>query len=103
MTKILIVCSGGMSSAIVVKAIEKEAAKENMEVEVKAIGTGAYEEELNNGWDIVLVAPQVRHRYSGFEAVANDKNVPITLITPQGYSPMGGAKLMKQIKETLNK
>ncbi|MTI71237.1 MAG: PTS sugar transporter subunit IIB [Firmicutes bacterium] len=101
MKKILIVCSGGMSSAIVVKALEKEAAKENMEVKVKAVGTGQYEDELRNGWDLVLVAPQVRHRMQVFETTAKELNVPITLISPQGYSPMGGAKLMKQVKEML--
>lgn len=101
MTKILLVCSGGMSSAIVVKAIEREATEEGMEVEVKAVGTGQYDEEARNGWDIVLVAPQVRHRLAIFQEVAKELNIPIELISPQGYSPLGGKQLMKQIKSML--
>lgn len=101
MKKILLVCSGGMSSAIVVKAIEKEAAKEGMEVRVKAVGTGEYVEEVKNGWNIVLVAPQVRHRFPVFEETAKELNIPIELISPRGYSPMGGPILMKQIKNML--
>jgi len=101
MTKILLVCSGGMSSTIVLKAIEKEASKEGMKVEVKAVGTGEYGEEVKNGWNIVLVAPQVRHRLPVFAEIANELNIPIEVISPQGYSPLGGKKLIEQIKSML--
>ena len=61
--KVLFVCSGGMSSAIVVNALKKEAEKKGMNMEVHAIGTSEVEEEVKNGWDVVMVAPQVRHRF----------------------------------------
>lgn len=101
MKKILLVCSGGMSSAIVVKSIEKEAEKAGMKLEVKAIGTGQYEDEVRGGWDVVLVAPQVRHRMPVFEATAKELGIPIEVISPQGYSPMGGPKVLAQIKKML--
>ncbi len=34
-----------------------------MNMEVHAIGTNEVEEEVKNGWDVVMVAPQVRHRF----------------------------------------
>lgn len=102
MLKVLLVCSGGMSSAIVVKSIEKEAEKQGMPMNVKAVGTGEFEDELKGGgWNIALVAPQVRHRYAGFEAVAKEANIPIALISPQGYGPLGGPKVIEQIKEMI--
>lgn len=52
-----------MSSAIVVNALKKEAEKKGMNMEVHAIGTSEVEEEVKNGWDVVMVAPQVRHRF----------------------------------------
>ena len=39
-----------------------------MNMEVHAIGTSEVEEEVKNGWDVVMVAPQVRHR---FDSVKN--------------------------------
>lgn len=39
-----------------------------MNMEVYAIGTNEVEEEVKNGWDVVMVAPQVRHR---FDSVKN--------------------------------
>ena len=41
-----------------------------MNMEVHAIGTNEVEEEVKNGWDVVMVAPQVRHR---FDSVKNSQ------------------------------
>ncbi|TWH45774.1 PTS sugar transporter subunit IIB [Sporomusa sp. KB1] len=99
--KLLLVCSGGMSSSIVVKAIEKEAAKTGQVVTVKSVGSGEFGEELKNGWDIALVAPQVRHRAAFFQEAAAEYNVPVAIIPPQGYNPMGGAIILAEVKKIL--
>ncbi|MDF2521026.1 MAG: phosphotransferase system, lactose/cellobiose-specific subunit [Clostridia bacterium] len=99
--KVLLVCSGGMSSAIVVKAIENEAKKTGVDILVKAIGTGQYEDEVREGWDAVLVAPQVRHRLDTFKKTAEELGIPIAVITPQGYSPMGGSRVIDEIKKLI--
>ncbi|MBP2652073.1 MAG: phosphotransferase system lactose/cellobiose-specific subunit [Firmicutes bacterium] len=99
--KVLLVCSGGMSSAIVVKAIEKEAAREGLNIEVKAVGTGELEEELKNGWELVLAAPQVRHRMDEFCKKAEPYSIPVAVIPPQGYTPFGGAIMLTEIKKII--
>lgn len=99
--KVLLVCSGGMSSSIVVKTIENEAKKVGMDIQVKAIGTGQYEDEVREGWDLVLVAPQVRHRLETFRKTAEELGIPISVISPQGYSPMGGPKVIEEIKKLI--
>lgn len=43
--KVLFVCSGGMSSAIVVSALKKEAEKKGMNMEVHAIGTSEWKKK----------------------------------------------------------
>jgi len=97
--KVLMVCSGGMSSAIVVKAIKQEADKKGFPLEIKAVGTGEFEEELKAGYDLAIVAPQVKHRMSVFEAAAKSVNVPVELIVPMGYTPIGAPKVLEQIKK----
>lgn len=97
--KVLMVCSGGMSSSIVVDAIKKEALKENFEIEMKAVGTSDFYDELKNGgYDLALVAPQVRHRLDTFKEQADEFNVPVEVIIPMGYTPLGGKKVLAQIK-----
>ena len=85
--KVLFVCSLGMSSAVAIKALEKEAVSKGIEIEVKAVSTQQFEDEIKGGYDIAMVAPQIR--------------VPCVMIAPQGYSPLGGPKLLKQIQELL--
>lgn len=53
--KVLFVCSGGMSSSIVVKALKTEAQKHGTDMEVLAIGTNEVAEEIQKGWDVVMV------------------------------------------------
>lgn len=99
--KVLFVCSAGMSSTIAVNALKKEAEKNGMELDVLAVGTQEFENEVSNGYDIAMVAPQIRHRYDTLSAIAEELNIPCVLIKPQAYSPLGGAQLFNQLKETL--
>lgn len=99
--KVLFVCSQGMSSAIAVNALKKEAEQKGIEMEVSAVSTQEFETEVANGWDVAMVAPQIRHRYTYLKDFADQANVPCTLIKPQAYSPLGGPKLLAQVQELL--
>lgn len=99
MKKVLFVCSGGMSSAIVEQALEDEAKKANIEIESSAVGSGEAQDAIEqNDWDIVLVAPQVRNRFDTFKEYADKKGVQIENIPPRDYSPLGGKHLLDLIK-----
>jgi cellobiose PTS system EIIB component len=97
--KVLFVCSGGMSSAIVVSALKKEGEKQGINIEVLAVGTQEFDAEVRNGWDVAMVAPQVKHRFDGFKASADEAGVPCKAIPAQAYSPLGGPKLLKLVTE----
>ncbi|WP_242273005.1 PTS sugar transporter subunit IIB [Bacillus cereus group sp. BfR-BA-01310] len=99
--KVLFVCSGGMSSAIVVNALKKEAEKKGVDMEVHAIGTNEIVEEVKNGWDVVMVAPQVRHRFDSVKKLAELVSVPCGIIPPQAYTPLGGPTLLKAVNELI--
>lgn len=95
MKKVLFVCSGGMSSAIVEKALDKEAKSSEIELYTSAVGSGEAEEVIkNNDWNVILVAPQVKHRFKIFEKAAEENEIPIFLIKPQDYSPLGGKNIL---------
>lgn len=97
--KVLFVCSGGMSSAIVVDALKKEAKKHGQELEVKAIGSSEVAQEIGEGWDVCMVAPQIRHRFDQIKKQADEAGVPCGQIPPQAYSPLGGPALYKAFRE----
>ncbi|MDO5089047.1 MAG: PTS sugar transporter subunit IIB [Leptotrichiaceae bacterium] len=101
--KILFVCSLGMSSTIAVNALKKEAQSKSIEIEVNAVSTQQFEEEIKKGYDAAMVAPQVRHRFDTLSGQAKEAGVPCEMIQPQAYSPLGGPKLLKQIQNLLEK
>lgn len=100
--KVLFVCSGGMSSAIVVDALKKEAKKHGLDLEVKAIGSNEVQQEIGLGWDVCMVAPQIRHRFDNIKKQADEAGVPCGTIPPQAYTPLGGPALYKALKELIN-
>lgn len=98
--EVIMVCSGGMSSAIVVKAIKNEADKQGLPLNIKAVGSGQVEEELkNHKYDLLLVAPQVKHQYDSFKLYAEENGVPIEKVEPMGYTPIGAPKTLAVIKK----
>ncbi|MBA4603593.1 PTS sugar transporter subunit IIB [Thermoactinomyces mirandus] len=99
--KVLFVCSGGMSSAIVVNALKKEAEKHSQDLEVKAVGSSEVVSELENKWDVVMVAPQIKHRFDNIKKVADEFGTPCGPIPPQAYTPLGGPELFKTLKELI--
>lgn len=99
--KVLLVCSQGMSSAIAAKALQDAAQKKGLDMTVTECSTQAFAEEIKNGYAIGMVAPQIRHRYDVLKQQAQNAGVPCILIQPQGYTPLGGAKLLAQIQAEL--
>lgn len=97
---VVMVCSGGMSSAIVVKAILKEAEKQEFDLKMIAIGSGEVEEQLaSEKYDLLLVAPQVKHQIDRLTKAAGEAGVPIEAVEPMGYTPLGAPKTILQIKK----
>lgn len=99
MMKVLLVCSAGMSSAIAAKSLQEAAEKEGMEMEVNEASTSHFEDLIGKGYDLALVAPQIRHRFKTLAPIAEKHHVPILQIKPKGYSGIGGKFLLAQIKE----
>lgn len=97
--KVILVCSAGMSSAIAAKSLKEAAAAEGIEMEVNEASTQQFEEMVTQDYQLALVAPQIRHRFDTLKPYADKAGVPILLIAPRGYSPIGGKFLMKQLKE----
>ena len=102
MPNVLLICSGGISSAIVLKNLEKEFEKRDEKLEAKAVGSGQAQDEISTGdWDLVLVAPQMRNRLKVFRRYADRRGIQICAIPPVAYGPLGGLELVKTVKEHL--
>ena len=79
--KILLVCSGGMSTSVLMSKMQKYGEENGIDVKVDACGTNKYMDEAA-GYDIILLGPQIAYRkaqrsstHSAFKA-SKDSNAP---------------------------
>lgn len=104
MVKILLVCSAGMSTSMLVKKMQDDASSRGIDVEIKAVGDADSNEELETS-DIVMLGPQVRYLEKNMVNRVENR-IPVCIIDMQAYGTMNGAKVLdealKKIEEFHN-
>ncbi|QEH61550.1 PTS system cellobiose-specific IIB component [Spiroplasma chinense] len=91
MKKILLACSAGMSTSILVKKMLDEAFEQDIEVEIKA--TSVSEAKLiGDNWDIVLIGPQVAYELDGLKSALTK---PVFTIDQTLYAKADGQKVLE--------
>ena len=104
--KILLICALGMSSSMLVDSMEKAAKDMGITLDMKAIPTALFLEERSRieEYDIVLLAPQVRHfRGAVEEALKGHPKIPLQLIDHTIFALSQGEKLMGKVLEALGR
>ncbi|MGL6064340.1 MAG: PTS sugar transporter subunit IIB [Fusobacteriaceae bacterium] len=94
MKKILLLCSAGMSTSIVVKKMKEAALEQNIETKIEAVGLEQFH-DLVDEYDVFLLGPQVRYKKPELEKIANEKNKPLEIINTMDYGMMNGKKILE--------
>ena len=69
---IMLVCSAGMSTSLLVTKMQKAAAEKEVDVNIFAVGASAVDEHIaKNEVDMMLIAPQVRFMTGQLEEKVN--------------------------------
>lgn len=98
--KILLVCAGGFSTTMMMDSI-KEVINGSQKLDIKdftpmeAIPVDSLTDKID-GFDIVLVGPQLSHKYDYVKEVAKEHDKPTVLLTSDIYGAMDGATVLKQ-------
>lgn len=98
MVNILLVCSAGMSTSMMVKKMQEAADAKGIEHNIWAVGDAQAAVELEKA-DVLLLGPQVRFLESKMKGLANGK--PVAVINMQAYGQMNGAKVLEQALQLL--
>jgi PTS system cellobiose-specific IIB component len=96
MVRVLIVCSWGMSTSLLVDSLLAEALAAHIELQVEALSAGEYAARVDE-YDVVLIAPQIRHLRKSIEKLALSLNKPVAMIEPFYYATMNGQAVLKQV------
>ncbi|GAA0068218.1 PTS sugar transporter subunit IIB [Clostridium perfringens] len=102
MKTILLVCSAGMSTSLLVTKMQKAAIAQNFDVKIYAVSASELLLEAEkNPIDVILLGPQVRYMEDELKNREVLKNIPIAVINMFDYGMMNGQKVLDFAKELI--
>ena len=99
MKNILLVCSAGMSTSLLVTKMKEESKNQGIEAEIWANS----EAEAKGKWedaDILVLGPPVKYLEGKMKEMVKD-SIPVQVINMVDYGTMNGKKVLEQAIETL--
>ncbi|MBU5455849.1 PTS sugar transporter subunit IIB [Caproiciproducens sp. MSJ-32] len=93
MQKILLVCSAGMSTSLLVTKMEKEAEKRGLDTKIWAVSTDAALRNMEEA-DVVLLGPQIRFMLNDMKSKGEKYGLNVEVIPSVDYGMCNGAKVL---------
>ena len=95
MVNIMLVCSAGMSTSLLVNKMNKVAKEKGMNVNVFAVAEADAKNNMDK-IDIVLLGPQVRYLLPKMKELMEPKGIPVDVVDTINYGTMNGEKVLEQ-------
>ena len=102
MKKILLCCSAGMSTSLMVNKIQKAAVNKGIEVEIWAEPMDKASSEVPKA-DVVLLGPQIKFALPEIKKITDQAGNKIGVIDMMDYGMMNGEKVLNMALELLEK
>lgn len=99
--KVILVCSAGMSTSMLVKKMIKSAEERNIDADIQAMAESQLKNNLE-GLDVVLIGPQVRYLEKKVKEFVEPKGVKVDIINQMAYGLVQGDKVLDQAIELKN-
>jgi cellobiose PTS system EIIB component len=91
---ILLVCSAGMSTSLLVQKMETSAVEKGIEAKIWAVSVDEARANIGEA-DVLLIGPQVRYKLAQFKQMADENGIPIDVINPIDYGVVNGEKVLE--------
>lgn len=91
--KILLVCSGGMSTSVLMSKMQKYGEENGIDIQVDACGTNNYQDQVSK-YDIILLGPQIAYRK---KQISGTVSIPVASIKPQDYAFGNVANILAEV------
>jgi PTS system cellobiose-specific IIB component len=102
MKRILLACSSGMSTSLLVSKMKEVAEARGIEAEIWAVAQDKAPTEMERA-DVLLIGPQMRFMKKKFAAVAEKFGVPIDVIDPVAYGRIDGEAVLNKALQLMDK
>ncbi|WAA13436.1 PTS sugar transporter subunit IIB [Fervidibacillus halotolerans] len=94
MKRILLACSAGMSTSLLVSKMKEVAEQKEIEAEIWAVAQDKVMTEMKKA-DVLLIGPQMRFMKRKFEPIAQEQGIPLEVIDPIAYGRIDGEAVLK--------
>lgn len=98
--KIMLVCSAGMSTSLLVTKMNRVIKEKNLDAEAFAVAEADVKNYIDKA-DVVLLGPQVRYLLNKMQDTFKDTNVKVGIIETVNYGTMNGEKVLEQAMNLL--
>lgn len=99
---IMLVCSAGMSTSLLVTKMQKAAEAQGLETDIFAVSASDADNNLaSKDVDVLLLGPQVRFMRGQFEQKLAPMNIPLDVIDMKDYGMMNGENVLKTALELM--
>ena len=95
--KILLVCSGGMSTSILMQKMQKYAEEKGLSLKIDACGANVCQDKAGD-YDVILLGPQIAYQKAG---IAGKVSIPVAAMQPQDYALARCESIFKQVDSIL--
>ena len=93
---IMLVCSAGMSTSLLVTKMQKAAEEQGVEADIFAVSASDADANLaDKDVNVLLLGPQVRFMKGQFEQKLVPMGIPLDVIDMKDYGMMNGANVLK--------
>lgn len=101
MKKILLLCSAGMSTSILVNKMRIASTEKGIESVIDAVGLERFSENLDK-YDVFLLGPQVRFKKNELQEIAEKVGKKVEVINTLDYGMMKGDKVLEYAISLIN-
>ncbi|WP_024293701.1 PTS sugar transporter subunit IIB [Lacrimispora indolis] len=92
---ILLICSAGMSTSLLVTKMQKVAKELNFDCKIWAVSTDVADENMQKA-DVVLLGPQIKFMADALKAKGVRLRIPVDVIESSDYGTCNGKNVLKQ-------
>ena len=98
MIKIMLACSAGMSTSLLVSKMEASAKEAGLEAKIWAISEVNLADEITT-CDVLLLGPQVRYVLTKAKKLAEPHGIPVEVINMMHYGRCDGKAVLERALE----
>jgi cellobiose PTS system EIIB component len=91
---ILLCCSAGMSTSLLVTKMEKSASEQGKKFTIWAVSSDAVHYHIDKA-DVLLLGPQVRFLLPQLKKLGEEKEIPVDVINTVHYGTCNGTEVLK--------